>query len=56
MEPIYVVNTSKHQSPSSLLSRKVAIELGIVTVNVQQIEEDKFPNELLMYENVKNLP
>ena len=34
----------------------MAIELGIVTLNVQQIEEDKFAEELLMYENVKNLP
>ena len=55
-ETIYVVNTPKHQSASSLLSRNVAIELGIVTLNVQQIEEDKFAKELLMYENVKNLP
>ena len=52
-ETIYVVNTPKHQSASSLLSRKVAIELGIVTPNVQQIEEDHFAKELLMYENVK---
>ena len=54
-EIIYVLNTPKHQSASSLLSRKMAIELGILTLNVQQIEEDKFANELLMYENVKNL-
>ena len=50
------MNTPKFQSANSLLSRKVAIELGIVTLNVQQIEEDKFAKELLMYENVKNLP
>ena len=55
-ETIYVVNTPKYQSVSSLLYRKVAIELGMVTLNVQQIEEDKFAKELLMYENVKNLP
>ena len=42
---IYVVNTPKHQSANSLLSRKVTIELGIVTLNVQQIEEDKFAKE-----------
>ena len=51
-ETIYVVNTPKHQSANSLLSRKVATELGIVTLNVQQIEEDKFAKELLMFENV----
>ena len=55
-ETIYVVNTPKHQSANSLLSRKVATELGIVTLNVRQIEEDKFAKELLMFENVKNLP
>ena len=41
-ETIYVVNTPKHKSASSSLSRKVVIELGTVTLNVQQIEEDKF--------------
>ena len=50
------MNIPKHQSAVSLLSRKVAVELGIVTLNVQQIEEDKFAKELPMYENVKNLP
>ena len=34
-ETIHVVNTPKHQSANSLLSRKVAIELGIVTLNVK---------------------
>ena len=55
-ETVYIVNTPKHQSANSLLSRIVAIELGIVTLNVQQIEEGKFAKELLKYENVKNLP
>ena len=34
----------------------MAIELGIVSLNVQQIEEDKSAEEPLMYEHVKHLP